>query len=40
MRRLLLLVILSTTCFHSIGQDLGQMTPNRFSYASLGARFP
>ena len=40
MRRLLLLVILSTTCFHSVGQDVGQMNPNRFSYVSLGAGFP
>ena len=40
MRRLLLFLILGTTCFHAIGQDYGQMTHNRFSYASLGAGFP
>jgi len=40
MRRYLLLLILNTTCFYSVGQGVGQMNANRFSYVSLGAGFP
>ena len=40
MRRLVLLLVLTSICFHSLGQGLGQMEPNRFSYVSLGLGFP
>ena len=40
MRRLVLLLVLTFICFRSLGQGLGQMEPNRFSYVSLGLGFP
>ena len=40
MRRLVLLLVLTSICFPSLGQGLGQMEPNRFSYVSLGLGFP
>ena len=40
MRRLVLLLVLASICFPSLGQGLGQMETNRFSYVSLGLGFP
>ena len=40
MRRLVLLLVLTSICFPSLGQGLGQMESNRFSYVSLGLGFP
>ena len=40
MRRLLLLLVLTSAYLSSMGQGLEQMEPNRFSYVSLGAGFP
>ena len=40
MRRLVLLLVLASICFPSLGQGLGQMESNRFSYVSLGLGFP
>ena len=40
MRRVVLLLVLTFICFRSLGQGLGQMESNRFSYVSLGLGFP
>ena len=40
MRRLVLLLVLTSICFPSLGQGLGQIESNRFSYVSLGLGFP
>ena len=40
MRRLVLLLVLTSICFPSLGHGLGQMELNRFSYVSLGLGFP
>jgi len=40
MRKLVLLLVLTSICFPSLGQGLGQMEPNRFNYVSLGLGFP
>ena len=40
MRRVVLLLVLTFICFRALGQGLGQMEPNRFSYVSLGLGFP
>jgi hypothetical protein len=40
MRRVVLLLVLTFICFRSLGQGLGQMESNRYSYVSLGPGFP
>ena len=40
MRRVVLLLVLTFICFRALGQGLGQMESNRFSYLSLGLGFP
>lgn len=40
MRRVVLLLVLTFICFRALGQGLGQMESNRFSYVSLGLGFP